>query len=510
MSRLGMLVRRGAPALGVLVVVCTPAAWSRPASDQLCVGGGSGCLATLQAAIDAAKAGDAIAIQAGAFAGGVTIDKSLTLTGAGAARTVVKGGGPVITIAASARTVTLAGLTITGGVTTTDPAGTCGADVPKCGPGYLDATALGGGIEIARGAAVTIENSVVRRNRATPRRTVASVTATCKHHPCSFAQAGGGGIDSWGTLTLIDTTISDNLAGGDRTAQADGGGILSETGSRLILANSTVKGNRASGSAADGRYAIGGGIYLDSAGELDVHGSTVSGNRAEGAFTKPDFEVSVHAGGIWVGAKSVAAIRDTVISGNAVIGSNTAGSGGFYGAGIAADTSTSFTLSGSTVTSNRVVGSVRAASPDFAAFIASSAALDFYAVGRVRIVNTRIVGNSVRGSTVEGPALVNPGAVSAIGPDVVITNSVISRNRSLALSVKGSATAYGGGIGNSGTLTLRRSTVTGNTVSARGPNPVVQGGGVWSGHVSYAGGPVHLKLVHNVIARNAPDQCHGC
>src|SRR5439155_170003 len=82
--------------------------------------------------------------------------------------TIVKGGGPVITITPGSRRVALARLTITGGVTTHDPVRRCGADIPTCGPGYLRATALSGGIEIAaatldgpgKGAAVTLTDAI--------------------------------------------------------------------------------------------------------------------------------------------------------------------------------------------------------------------------------------------------------------------------------------------------------------------------------------------------------------
>src|SRR5947207_12721220 len=64
----------------------------------LCVGPASGCYATIQGALDAAHHGDTINVAAGTFAGGITIDKSVRLVGAGAASTIIRGGGPVITI----------------------------------------------------------------------------------------------------------------------------------------------------------------------------------------------------------------------------------------------------------------------------------------------------------------------------------------------------------------------------------------------------------------------------
>src|SRR5215470_11489739 len=87
---------------------------------QLCVGHGPTCLPTLAAAIAAANDGDTITLAAGTYAGGVSIDKSIRLVGAGAQQTIIHGGGPVLTIgedgASSEPTVTIQDVTVTGGV----------------------------------------------------------------------------------------------------------------------------------------------------------------------------------------------------------------------------------------------------------------------------------------------------------------------------------------------------------------------------------------------------------
>src|SRR5947208_1303380 len=59
----------------------------------------SGCAFTqIAPAIAAASPGDTIKVGAGTYEGGLTIDKSLTLAGAGSGSTNINGGGPVITI----------------------------------------------------------------------------------------------------------------------------------------------------------------------------------------------------------------------------------------------------------------------------------------------------------------------------------------------------------------------------------------------------------------------------
>ena len=139
----------------------------------LCVGHRPHCHPTIQAALDASHDGDEIRVRPGRFAGGLTIARSVKLVGAGRGDTVIDGGGPVVTIgvldAPSEPTVTIEGVTITGGVTSAS--GRCG---PTCGTNYEQATALGGGIAIppaadgASGATVTIVDSVIAGNRVAP------------------------------------------------------------------------------------------------------------------------------------------------------------------------------------------------------------------------------------------------------------------------------------------------------------------------------------------------------
>ena len=57
-----------------------------------------GCVDLSEAALDAAHDGDVIRIGKGVFAGGITITKSVTLIGRDARRTIIRGGGPVISI----------------------------------------------------------------------------------------------------------------------------------------------------------------------------------------------------------------------------------------------------------------------------------------------------------------------------------------------------------------------------------------------------------------------------
>src|SRR5262245_58508012 len=228
-------------------------------AKSICVGSTPGCFSTIQAAVNAAQDGDTITIAPGIYSGGITVDVSVKIVGAGAGKTIISGGGPVITIgqifAASEPTVSIDGVTITGGVTrssqesvpctgqagdwargggTEDPPSTFSID-PQAG--VCDQNSFGGG------ATVTITNSVITGNRVAPSDTV---IALCDG--CPVAWAFGGGIDTSGSLTLANTTVSDNHVGSASglstlASFAEGGGIFSGPGD-MTLTHSTVSGNQ--------------------------------------------------------------------------------------------------------------------------------------------------------------------------------------------------------------------------------------------------------------------------
>src|SRR5215475_13412784 len=83
------------------VALAAPAAGESapgPKPKQICVGNGPSCFPTLAAAIAAANDGDTLKLDPGTYAGGVSVDKSIHLVGAGAHQTILSGGGPVLTI----------------------------------------------------------------------------------------------------------------------------------------------------------------------------------------------------------------------------------------------------------------------------------------------------------------------------------------------------------------------------------------------------------------------------
>src|SRR3954452_2092635 len=285
-------------ALTAACVTASALAAGSASAAERCVGTSPGCDATLQGALDAAADGDTIRIKPGTFAGGATVTKSVVLAGAGQDATVLKGGGPVLTIGElfdeTPPTVTVKDLTLTGGRTTSSPQSREFFD-------QGGVFALGGGIEIppgsleqgsglAPGATVTVLRALITGNRVAPTSTVAS-GLDCGGTECPFALAAGGGIDSWGNLTVADSVISANRAGAlsgpaSLASDVEAGGIHSLIGT-LDVRRSRIAGNQALAAAPNGRFADTGGIFaIDT--PFTLRDSEVTGNRAQLAAGLPD------------------------------------------------------------------------------------------------------------------------------------------------------------------------------------------------------------------------------
>jgi hypothetical protein len=539
MKRIALLAIVAAAALAI-------AGAGRSASG-LCVGGPH-CYPTIQAAVDAAQDGDTIRIGPGTFAGGVMIAKSVSLQGVASAATRITGGGPVVTIGSPtvAPTVTISGVTISGGLTTTNPQSPkCGPDVPTCGPGYADATALGGGIEAFPGTTVTLVGSVVTGNRAVPAHVTQSVKAVCPgpaQCPASFGDAAG--IDNGGTMTLIGTTVSDNHAS---AVQSNGGGIVNEAHATLALLNSRVTGNSASAAPPFGRFASGGGIFLDGSSSLTVENSTIDGNTASLANSIPHpypmqdggtDQANAIGGGLWLSDGATVTIRNSSVSGNAVAVDSAGGEPFGADAAFCACGDVPLLLENSRVTGNTLTVNVLS-SADTGPSGPGAIEID----GDATIRNTQIVRNATTITTPKGDA----GALGAVGfffggtTTPTIGNSTIADNSTTANAPNGAATIQGAGITNNGPLLLQNDRVSGNRGSALGASGFVQGGAIWNGVLF--GGPVSpltlqnttvsgnvltasagltiqgagifspgfpLELQSSVVAHNAPDDCFGC
>jgi len=188
--------------------------------------------ANTDVAVDACTAGsgaDTITVPAGTYAltdGELSIGTDMTISGAGAASTIVDGGdnGRVFFITDPTATVVINDLTVQNGT-----------------------SGDGGGILV--NGDLTIDNVVVQD---------------------SFADGDGGGIfvETDGTLTATNCEVSGN------EAADDGGGIANEGPDTLNLSGCTVSGNHASNN--------GGGIANNFEATGVIDSSTISGNTADG------------------------------------------------------------------------------------------------------------------------------------------------------------------------------------------------------------------------------------
>ena len=227
-ERLGALF-----ACALLAVMLATAAPSMAAGPSVTSLADSGPGSLRQALVDAAP-GDTITFSVSGtirLASELVVDKSVAISGPGAANLTISGAGVTRIVRVAASGVSISGVALT--------------------EGRAD---NGGGVSVTSTGALALSQCVVSGN------------TTGVGGPIN---TGGGGLYNAGALTVTDCTITQNQA-----VLALGGGGLANTGTatltRVMLTNN---------SASDG--VGGGGIY--NLGALTLNGSSVSGNQASGA-----------------------------------------------------------------------------------------------------------------------------------------------------------------------------------------------------------------------------------
>jgi hypothetical protein len=255
--------------------------------------------------------------------------------------------------------------------------------------GYL-AQGIGGGIMNFAYSTLTVQSSVISGNKAVGGDGVPT-TATQNGYPGGGL---GGGVENLAaTATISGSTIIGNTAragsssdGQTNGANAAGGGIDENLGSLTVL-NSLISGNvavagRGNGSAAAVATAVaaGGGIDIEYPGTASITGSIISGNAAIGGAGVAGTNGGTGAGGgIAVDAfaffnptlipagSAVELANDAIAFNQAVGGSGGAGAnggdglgGGLFMFGTQANP-TSVTLTSSSVQFNDAQGGARGA-----------------------------------------------------------------------------------------------------------------------------------------------------
>lgn len=308
-------------------------------------------------------------------------------------------------------------------------------------------------IEIQEGLAVTLTNLTIRNGR-----------------PLTTPVSEGGGIQVLtGTLTLVDTLVTNNtahIAGAgvygyasiiavqhsqvvSNSAGYYGGGIAGFFGSVTTIENSTISNNSAM---------FGGGF---SGGDINVIASTVTGNQADyggGFYTVGGYitvtgsyvssNIATETGG-GIAAWGFPEDSASVIVTNSSFTNNDAS----YGGGIAGGPYAWVEIEDSVISSNSATGSG----------------------GGIRIGDDTLI---LQNSTLHGNSANSGGGIFNEGSHITITYSTLSLN---------SAFDDGGGIYNlGGTLTLNNSTLSDNRSPLGG-----YGGGIYA--ASYGNGLVTLN-----------------
>jgi hypothetical protein len=232
-------------------------------------------------------------------------------------------------------------------------------------------------------------------------------------------------------VTISSFTITNGLSESDSNG---GGGILNHGG--LILSDSSIVSNTASGFPVFPFLTPGGGIYSVGSGALTVTNSIISDN------------VGSDGGGIAFSGGGTLTVTNNVISGN-----GSGRGGGIYAAGGIV------TVSNSTINGN-LGGCAEGGG--------------IFTNARLTVINSNITGNESTdtfGDCIRGAR--GGGVYSSGGALTVITNSTISGN----LVDPPGGSGSGGGVENSGgTLTVTNSTISGNSVPPNNQGQIGGGG----------------------------------
>jgi|GEM_PF-1494569 len=276
-NRAGRTIGRGALlALALFAVPAVPAQATITVTNTNDAGAGS----LRQAIVDAAT-GETILVPAGTYtltSGELAIAKSVTISGGGAADTIVRAGAAsrVFHTSGAANTITISNLAIRDGH-------------------VVSSIARGGGVW-NESAALTLSDVVVTNNKAD--------SDGLPGMSGSIAFGGGIAHDA-GSLTLLRTQVTGNTAtasGGAGTPAVNGGiggtGSIAQGGGLMSSAAVTIVGTTFADNAASatggpgagaanggvGSIAFGGGAIISTAAQAaSISSSTFAGNIADGS-----------------------------------------------------------------------------------------------------------------------------------------------------------------------------------------------------------------------------------
>ena len=299
-------------------------------SGAVCFNGVCGCtvcddddecqFTSVQAAIDAAAAGDVVTICSGTYTGNITISKNVSLVGSLEDTELIgTGDGPVVTVNAGVTALlrfalvsggtgaTLEGVLVGGGIFNSGDLTVANALIEK------NTAEVGAGIFNRTRATLTLNRVIVQLNQAQGDDQTfggglynafgGQATVTQRSAITNNEAANGGGIFNNGILTISDaTTIVTNVGSGD------GGGIVNDEGD-VTIDDSTVIGNKTPGDGG-GILNIDGTLTLTDDAEVGAN----EANRGGGVFNQ--------------GVATFSATDSAVTNNEATIGAGIFNSGG--------------------------------------------------------------------------------------------------------------------------------------------------------------------------------------
>ena len=458
---------------------------------------------SLQNKINAASPGTIILVK-GTCHGAFTTDKSLTLKGNPTATLDADQAGAVLSIQ-GVRVMHLRSLVLTDGHGIEGG----GISMPDGGVLTLDAVTVrdntaaadddistGGGI-FARDAVVAIRKSSVLDNRAIAL-------------GGSLDVAQGAGIHLVrGELTISDSLIRGNgaIANSEGLADATGGAAF-VIDAPLTMTASRIRGNTVTTTSGNSTTAIGGGILWQAGHDerLEITGSTFAANTATATGT------GLHSALALAGALSLrsstdattAKITDTLFQDNEVNAEATQ---------FAATAEAGAILAGGdhltfSVKSTRILGSIAAAN-GFTTATARGGGLKLE-IGTVNIGGSTVSTNTASAHSGNNTGLAVGGGIAATGTvDLRVSTTTISANDVTGVSDSSTGNGGGGGIhvGFHSNLTLRSSLVDGNEVFAQsdGGSPSAQGGGLNLVAEPASDIVVNSTLTGNAVTANGPN-----
>jgi Zn-dependent metalloprotease len=172
---------------------------------------------------------------------------------------------------------------------------------------FIIENCLGGGIYI-QASGMTLTDMIIRNNTVDAYGGAAVYVSfgnvvindsliTNNKNTSLASNYSGGAISQRGSLTLNNTTVSNNVS-----TNSGGGGIYTQAGYTLTLNNSTISGNSAAGN--------GGGLLLEYGATVNINNSTIAYNAAQ------------NGGGIYIQFGSgTYNVRNSIISNNSATGS---------------------------------------------------------------------------------------------------------------------------------------------------------------------------------------------